>query len=124
LHEDDKGVVFDDGRQERREKMVLGGLECDADDIAMWHVAGVAVSVDAGKDEVAVNGFADEAVLADVVVVGVQEKMDFEAGVLEARAVETAEGAGAEDGVGPFHVGIIAYRIWIALTEVSDILQP
>lgn len=108
LHGNDEGVVLDDRRQERGEKMVLRGFKRDADDITARHIARVAVGVDAGKREVAVNGFADKAVLADVVVVGVQEKMNLQPGALEAGAVESAQGAGAEDGIGPIHGEIIA----------------
>ena len=98
-HEHDSGV-FDDVWKDGRQEVILCGFQADGDDIAGGHVAGVPVGVNFGEVEVAFNGVADEAVPGDVVIVGVEEKMDFGTGVLEARAVEASQCSGADDGVG------------------------
>lgn len=101
LHDEDQTR----GRQQFRQQMVLGGLQAKANDVAGRQVFGVAVNLRLGDGEVAVFGFADQAVLADVVVIGVQKEVHVTAGVGEPATVVAAERAGAEDGVAACHAG-------------------
>ena len=71
----------------------------DKHEIAPGHFAGRPVGVDVRECEVAIFRVADEAVLADVVIVAVQQEMHVAAGALEPGAVEAAKRTGAEDGV-------------------------
>lgn len=91
--------------------MVLGGFECDADDVAAGHVAHIPVGVDAGKGEVAIFRVANEAVTADVVVVGVKEEMNLITGMLEFGSIVSAERTGTDDGVGSEIHGVFLARV-------------
>lgn len=109
LHHEDEGAGAEHRRQQLREQVVVGGLEGDDDDIARRDVGGVAVDVGSGQGEVALGGFDGQAMTADMVVVGVEEEVDVQAGVGESGAVVGAQGAGAEDGVRAWgHVMTIA----------------
>ncbi len=54
-----------------REEVVLRGLEADEDEVARRQLARLPAGMDAGEREVAIDGFDDETVLADMLVIGV-----------------------------------------------------
>ena len=69
------------------------------DDVASRHVLGPPVGAHVRQVEVAFLGFDPEAVPAHVCNIGMEQEVDLQAGALEARAVEAAEGAGSDDGI-------------------------
>ena len=99
LHHHHHTVRLEQRRKQVRQQVVLGGLERDKDDIALGHLARVAIGPDLRQPKIAVLGFDLPAMLPNVFVIAAHQKMNLAPGPLQTRPVKHAQRPSANDRI-------------------------